>query len=288
MVWSRIYSLQSNGKQSSGKLFTPSPVPRKDWSTMTEPIALVPTMGALHAGHLELIKRAREITPHVVVSIFVNPLQFENLEDLEKYPRDAERDTEKALAAGATRVWTPTYQEIYPGEINKISAGTIGEIFEGKERIGHFDGMLTVVARLFDLIKPRYAIFGEKDFQQLFIVKKWVRENKIPIEIIAVPTVRSSDGIALSSRNQRLTQSDFQSALIINQALRGGTKAEMLEKLATEPNFHLDYAEVIDEETFEVASPSTRFPRGIIAGWVNGIRLIDNMPMTNLQAGSLT
>ncbi len=130
--------------------------------------------------------------------------------------------------------------------------------------------------------------FGEKDFQQLFIVKKWIRENQIPIEIIAVPTVRGPGGIALSSRNQRLTPSDLQSALIINKALHTGTKVGMLEMLATEPNFHLDYAEVIDAETFEVAAPDTHFPRGIIAGWVNGIRLIDNMPMTNLQAGSLS
>ncbi len=135
-------------------------------------------------GHLELIKRARELSSEVVVSIFVNPLQFENQEDLEKYPRDLKGDTEKALAAGATRVWTPTYQEIYPGEITKISAGTIGEIFEGRQRPGHFDGVLTVVDRLFDLIKPRFAIFGEKDYQQLFIVKKWIRENRIPVEII--------------------------------------------------------------------------------------------------------
>ena len=234
-------------RQSSGKLFQRSPVPRKDWSTMTDRTALVPTMGALHAGHLELIKRARELSSHVVVSIFVNPLQFENKDDLEKYPRDLNKDTQKALAAGATKVWAPTYEEIYPSEITKISAGTLGEIFEGKERPGHFDGMLTVVSRLFDLAKPRFAIFGEKDFQQLFIVKKWVRENQIPIEIISVPTVRGSDGIALSSRNQRLKPADLQTALIINKALRTGTKAGMLEVLATEPNFQVDYAEVIDE-----------------------------------------
>ena len=254
---------------------------------MSDSIAFVPTMGALHAGHFELIKRARELTPNVIVSIFVNPLQFEKKEDLERYPRDLIDDTQKALAAGATKIWAPTYEEIYPGEINKISAGAIGEIYEGKERRGHFDGMLTVVSRLFDLIKPRYAIFGEKDFQQLFIVKRWVRENQIPIEIISVPTVRGPGGIALSSRNQRLTQSDLDAALIINKALCTGNKAGMLEMLTTEPNFHLDYAEVIDEETFEVAGPDTPLARGIIAGWVNGVRLIDNMPMTNLQTGSL-
>ena len=236
-------------------------------------------MGALHAGHLELIKRARELSETVVVSIFVNPLQFESADDLAKYPRDIAGDTEKALRAGATRVWAPQYEEIYPGEIKKVSAGKLGEIFEGRHRLGHFDGVLTVVSRLFDLVEPDYAIFGEKDFQQLFIVKKWVQEKKIPVEIIGHPTIRDIDGLALSSRNVRLSQSDRESALVINRALRAGSREQMQEILLTEPAFQVDYAEVIDEETFEVADPDTRFKRGIIAGWLNGIRLIDNMPM---------
>ena len=246
---------------------------------MSDAIAFVPTMGALHAGHLELIKRARELSTEVVVSIFVNPLQFESSEDLAKYPRDISGDTEKALTAGASRIWAPTYQEIYPAEIEKISAGAIGEIFEGRHRTGHFDGMLTVVHRLFELVQPRYAIFGEKDFQQLFIVKKWVRENDIPVEIISAPTVRDKDGLALSSRNVRLSESERQSALVINRALAIGNKEGMLSTLATEPLFQLDYAEVIDEESFEVATPDSEFKRGIVAGWINGVRLLDNMAM---------
>ena len=246
---------------------------------MSDAIAFVPTMGALHAGHLELIKRARELSTEVVVSIFVNPLQFESSEDLAKYPRDISGDTEKALTAGASRIWAPTYQEIYPAEIEKISAGAIGEIFEGRHRTGHFDGMLTVVHRLFELVQPRYAIFGEKDFQQLFIVKKWVRENDIPVEIISAPTVRDKDGLALSSRNVRLSESERQSALVINRALATGNKEGILSTLATEPLFQLDYAEVIDEESFEVATPDSEFKRGIVAGWINGVRLLDNMAM---------
>ena len=246
---------------------------------MSDAIAFVPTMGALHAGHLELIKRARELSTEVVVSIFVNPLQFESSEDLAKYPRDISGDTEKALTAGASRIWAPTYQEIYPAEIEKISAGAIGEIFEGRHRTGHFDGMLTVVHRLFELVQPRYAIFGEKDFQQLFIVKKWVRENDIPVEIISAPTVRDKDGLALSSRNLRLSESERQSALVINRALATGNKEGILSTLATEPLFQLDYAEVIDEESFEVATPDSEFKRGIVAGWINGVRLLDNMAM---------
>ena len=246
---------------------------------MNEPIALVPTMGALHAGHDELIKRARELSSKVVVSIFVNPLQFENPNDLESYPRDLSSDREKALAAGASEVWAPSFEDIYPGKINKILAGEVGEKFEGRHRPGHFDGMLTAVSRLFDLVQPTYAIFGEKDFQQLFIVKKWVSENKIPVGIIPVAIIREADGLALSSRNIRLSQSDRKSALVVNRALRSDTQEEMLRTLATEPDFELDYAEIIDEETFEVALPNTERPRGIIAGWINGIRLLDNMPM---------
>ncbi len=246
---------------------------------MSDEIAFVPTMGALHAGHLELIKRARELSPEVVVSIFVNPLQFENPDDLAKYPRDLPADTQKALAAGATKVWAPLYEEVYPREIEKISAGPIGELFEGRHRVGHFDGMLTVVHRLFEVVKPTYAIFGEKDFQQLFIVKKWVIENNVPVQIISVPTVRDKDGLALSSRNVRLSEADRKIALVINRALSTGSREGMLSTLAAESNFQLDYAEVIDEQSFGLAVQDTKFKRGIVAGWINGVRLLDNMAM---------
>lgn len=246
---------------------------------MNEPIAFVPTMGALHAGHLALIKRAREFSSKVVVSIFVNPLQFENSVDLANYPRDLSADREKALAAGASEVWAPSHADIYPGEIKKISAGKLGEKFEGRHRPLHFDGMLTVVSRLFDLVQPTYAVFGEKDFQQLLIVKQWVAENHIPVAIIPVPTIRDIDGLALSSRNVHLSERDHKSALVINKALKCENKEEMLCTLATESRFELDYAEVIDEQTLELALSDTKRPRGIIAGWINGIRLLDNMPM---------
>lgn len=246
---------------------------------MPDSIALVPTMGALHGGHLELIKRARQLTSSVVLSIFVNPLQFESADDLAKYPRDLIGDTEKAISAGATRVWAPQREEIYPGEIIRISAGSIGEIFEGRERTGHFDGMLTVVNRLFEIVKPKYALFGEKDFQQLFIVKKWVQDNDIPVEIISLPTVRDGDGLALSSRNSRLSSVGRKSALVINRALRSNGRSEMHQILMAEPGFTLDYADIVDEATFELAGHETRAPRGIIAGWVDGVRLIDNMSM---------
>ena len=254
-------------------------------SVSNSDIAFVPTMGALHDGHMSLIKQARSLTNNVVVSIFVNPLQFESSEDLEKYPRDLELDSKKALAAGATRIWAPTIDEIYPenlkvnGEVKKISAGDIGNKFEGAARPGHLDGVLTVINQLFKHIDPRWAIFGEKDFQQLHIVKNWVTKSHIPVEIITGGIIRDSDGLALSSRNVRLTAEGRNAALVISRALRSGSKEAMGQILATENAFSLDYAEVIDPSTFEIANSSTLNPRAIIAGWIEGVRLLDNMGM---------
>ena len=179
----------------------------------------VPTMGALHAGHAALISAARKRSNHVVVSIFVNPLQFNDPKDLEKYPRTPDHDRELALAAGASEVWFPTVEEIYPSNPELVKAGPIGEVFEGFSRPGHFDGVLTVVKRLFDLVQPDFAIFGEKDFQQLFLIKQMVRNFNLPIEIIAHPTIREADGLALSSRNIRLSSEDRAKAAIIYKAL---------------------------------------------------------------------
>ena len=243
--------------------------------------AFVPTMGALHAGHASLIQRARELSDTVVVSIFINPLQFENKDDLAKYPRTPELDIELASQAGATHLWLPTVDEIYPGEVQKISAGALGDIYEGIKRPGHFDGVLTVVNRLFELVKPKCAVFGEKDFQQLTLIKTM----KSDVEIIGAPTIRDTDGLALSSRNVRL--SDPKAALVIYRALLAArneksvdaARAAMKEVLESEASFTLDYAEIINESNFEKASQSDESKRAIIAGWVNGIRLIDNMPM---------
>jgi len=241
----------------------------------------VPTMGALHEGHASLIKKASTFSDTVVVSIFINPLQFENKDDLAKYPRTPEFDIELAAQSGATHLWLPTVEEIYPGEVQKISAGALGDIYEGVNRPGHFDGVLTVVNRLFELVQPRWAIFGEKDFQQLTLIKSM----KSNVEIISAPTIRNSDGLALSSRNVRLAERN--SALVIYRALEAATKEKnidtarevMQEVLASEKAFTLDYAEIINESNFEKASQSDESKRAIIAGWVNGIRLIDNMPM---------
>ena len=231
---------------------------------------LVPTMGALHKGHQALIKRARELDKEVVVSIFVNPLQFTEADDIEKYPRTPETDIQIATLAGATEVWFPNYEEIYPSQPVQISPGPVGNLYEGASRPDHFAGVLTVVNRLFEIVKPSAAVFGEKDFQQLWLVKNYFKK----IEIVSVPTVREFDGLALSSRNIRLTNSDREAALIISKALKEPNR--MHEILATEPAFKLDYAEIIDEKTFQLASANTQNRRAIIAGWVNGVRLLDN------------
>jgi pantoate--beta-alanine ligase len=243
--------------------------------------AFVPTMGALHAGHASLIKRARELSEKVIVSIFINPLQFENKDDLAKYPRTPEFDIELAANAGATHLWLPHVAEIYPQEFKKITAGPLGDIYEGIKRPGHFDGVLTVVNRLFELVKPTWAVFGEKDFQQLTLIKSM----KSNVQIIGAPTVRDSDGLALSSRNIRL--SDRDAALVIHRALVAvsneknidDARTVMKDVLRSEESLTLDYAEIINEDTFEIAQQSDANKRAIIAGWVNGIRLIDNMPM---------
>jgi pantoate--beta-alanine ligase len=240
--------------------------------------AFVPTMGALHAGHASLFNLAKKYSENVVASIFVNPLQFESEEDLAKYPRTPDVDIEIAAAAGVTHLWLPNQSEIYPAGFAKQTAGPIGDIYEGKSRPGHFDGVLTVVRRLFDLVNPKIAIFGEKDFQQLQLIKTIAGD----VEIITAPTIRENDGLALSSRNIRLTPEGRLVAAVIHKALSQSTSEEELRALlATESAFTIDYADFIDEKTFTHAQPTSSDVRAIVAGWINGVRLIDNMSMGN-------
>ena len=240
---------------------------------------LVPTMGALHAGHQSLIKLGKDLGEKVIVSIFVNPLQFENKSDLESYPKTFEQDLQFAKEAGATAVFTPSESDIYPGQIEKIEAGSVGDIFEGKSRPGHFSGVLTVVKRLFDLVNPRHAVFGEKDFQQLFLIKKMVNDLKLPVNIVAAPTIRDSSNLALSSRNSRLSVEDKKVAQVIYQALTQNDIEDARALMKKVDGFSLDYLELIDEQSFTLATPDTKNKRLIIAGWVNQVRLIDNMAM---------
>ena len=257
-------------------------------SELDDGCTFVPTMGALHAGHASLFQLARAKSGFVVASIFVNPLQFESSQDLELYPRTPEQDIELAAAAGVTHLWLPTQSEIYPENFPKESAGPIGENFEGANRVGHFDGVVTVVSRLFQLVRPARAIFGEKDFQQLSLIKELAKRSYKDIEILAAPTVRESDGLALSSRNVRLSESDRVTATVIYKALLAAKESKdlatarsaMSHVLQQESAFKLDYAQIIDEDNFAIATDSTSNQRAIIAGWLNGVRLIDNMQMS--------
>jgi pantoate--beta-alanine ligase len=242
---------------------------------------LVPTMGALHVGHKSLIELAKKEGERVIVSVFVNPLQFENKEDLTNYPKNLDSDMKLAEISGASALFIPSEEVIYPGDIKKIPAGRIGEIYEGASRAEHFSGVLTVVKRLFDLVKPKVAVFGEKDFQQLFLIKQMVAQLKIPVQIISAPTIRDKSGLAVSSRNVRLGEDGEKIAQVINRALTKQTFKQMQEEISNEPGFKLDYLEVIDENSFEKAKTGTQNKRVIVAGWVNQIRLIDNMPMGN-------
>ena len=249
--------------------------------------AFVPTMGALHAGHVSLFELARKRSEFVVASIFVNPLQFEDQEELTKYPRTPEHDIELAESSGVTHLWLPTYDEIYPAGFPKRSAGKLGEIFEGASRTGHFDGVVTVVARLFELVRPKIVIFGEKDFQQLSLIRNLVTDLNLDIEIISAPTIREADGLAMSSRNVRLDQNSRDQALVLYRALSAAATAPDLmsaqralqEVAKSQSGFTLDYAEIVDEQDFSKATYETQNKRAIIAGWLNGVRLIDNMEM---------
>jgi pantoate--beta-alanine ligase len=239
--------------------------------------AFVPTMGALHAGHGSLFTLARNYCDTVIASIFINPLQFDNKDDLAKYPQTPEADIELAKSHGVTHLWFPTYTELYPEGFPTLTASAIGNLYEGSSRPGHFDGVVTVVRRLFDLVQPRWAIFGEKDFQQLALV----REIAGDVEIIGAPTVREDDGLAMSSRNIRLTPEGRAASRVISRALRESqNERELREILATEPPLTVDYADYIESTSFK---RSENADRAIVAGWIDGVRLLDNASVRKNQ-----
>ncbi|MDQ1582277.1 MAG: pantoate--beta-alanine ligase [Microbacteriaceae bacterium] len=251
-------------------------------------IAFVPTMGALHAGHLELVRRARTLAETVVVSIFVNPLQVGPTEDLDRYPRTLDADV-AALAGLADLVFAPSAEQMYPdGESEtRVTAGHVASLYEGASRPGHFDGMLTVVAKLFGIVSPDVAIFGQKDAQQVFLVGRMVRDLNFALSIAVVDTVREPDGLALSSRNRYLDAGEHRTALALSAALaagavaaEGGTQAVLDAARAVidaEPAVRLDYLDVVDPDTYGPAGAEHRGPATIIvAARVGSTRLIDN------------
>ena len=263
-------------------------------------ISFVPTMGAIHAGHLSLIEIAKKQSGFVIASIFVNPLQFNSTSDFDLYPRDESKDTAALESAGVDILFLPSVEEIYPnGEMkNTHSAGTIGDLYEGQSRKAHFDGMLTVVARLFEIVTPDVAVFGAKDAQQLFLIKRMVQQEKNAtwasnLQIIEGPTIRESNGLALSSRNQRLSSSQMQVALSLSEALDKAHKCaasgeaissahrEAMKVFSSNPEAKLDYLAVVNPESFEALEDGfTGQALMIVAAEVGNVRLIDNRSIT--------
>jgi pantoate--beta-alanine ligase len=256
-------------------------------------IGLVPTMGALHAGHISLVDRARQQTDFTVMSIFVNPLQFGPTEDLSRYPRPVEQDEKMASDAGIDLLFRPSVDEMYPpGRTIAVTAGELGKDWEGASRPGHFDGVLTVVAKLFNIVQPEVAVFGRKDLQQAALVSALVRDLDMPLEIVLAPIVRERDGLALSSRNRYLSDEERHRALVLNRAVRavraqfadGVTDVETLEKvgrgiLGEELEVKPDYFAVIDETTFRRPAVASEKSSAIVAARVGSTRLIDNMSL---------
>jgi pantoate--beta-alanine ligase len=255
-------------------------------------IAFVPTMGALHAGHIALVEEARRRGSRVVVSIFVNPTQFGPNEDLARYPRREASDVQMLDAAGVDLLWAPGVETMYPGgpEVT-VRAGPLGDQLDGAARPGHFDGVATVVARLFDQVRPDLALFGEKDYQQLLVIRRMVADRALPIEIIGVPTQRDADGLALSSRNLYLDEEERLAARALPRALGeaaasilgGSAIAEALaaarDKLAKAGFDPIDYVELRDAETLVPVETLKRPARLLAAAKIGNTRLIDNLPV---------
>jgi pantoate--beta-alanine ligase len=253
-------------------------------------VGLVPTMGAFHAGHRSLMRRARDERDLVVVSIFVNPLQFGDPVDLERYPRDEVADLEVAEAEGADVVFAPAVEAMYPdgGPAVTVDPGPLGERLEGAARPGHFRGVATVVAKLFEAVGPCAAYFGEKDAQQLAVIRAMVRDLSMPVEVRCCPVVREPDGLALSSRNRLLTPEQREAAPCLFLALstaaelaRGGESdahvlvAAMAREIGATTQARIDYAAVVDDATFEEVSTITGPAHALVAARFGDVRLID-------------
>ena len=259
-------------------------------------IGFVPTMGFLHEGHESLIRKSTQENTHTVVSIFVNPTQFTNSEDFEKYPQDKDGDSSLLRALNVDVLYSPSPSAVYPEGFNtSISAGHIATKLEGKSRPGHFDGVATVVVKLLNAVNPHNAYFGKKDRQQLAVIQQVVRDLNLPVNIVGQDTVRDHDGVALSSRNSRLTDTERQAAAILPQTLRamitafhaGATSSAQLvtlglQVLASEPLCNVDYVAIANPNTMEEVESPTIASVICIAATFGSIRLIDNTELSNL------
>ena len=265
------------------------------WKKEGLKIGLVPTMGALHEGHLSLIKKSVETCDKTVVSVFVNPIQFGPAEDLDKYPKTLDSDVELCKNAGADLVFAPTPCEMY-GEGNILSNDFLTYVVPpffyvnklcGRSRVGHFDGVCTVVMKLFNIVQPDYAFFGQKDAQQLIIIKKMAKDLNIPVDIVSCPIVRDENGLALSSRNKYLNEKEKEEALVLSKILfnikscynKGITDVGALSETAFDflNEYHeLEYLEFVDKDTLETRAKADDNTLVLIALRINNVRLIDN------------
>lgn len=256
-----------------------------------ETIGFVPTMGALHEAHLSLVDYAKQETDIVAVSVFVNPAQFNNPDDLQKYPRDMEGDIQKLKQREVDVVFAPSEQEMYPEKITKqYDFGHLDKVMEGKHRPGHFNGVAIIVHKLFTIINPDKAYFGNKDYQQLVIIQQLTRQENIPVEVVGCPIIRESDGLAMSSRNQRLSRQEREIAPVLYQTLKKAVELKnhktiddvkrfVSEAIKNTNAINLEYFEIADSNTLTSISEwsESDYPRGFIAAWLGDVRLIDNI-----------
>ena len=269
---------------------------RKNLGDTAISVGFVPTMGFLHEGHASLIRKSTQENTHTVVSIFVNPTQFTSSEDFEKYPKDKDGDSSLLRSLNVDVLYSPSPSAVYPEGFNtSISAGHIATKFEGESRPGHFDGVATVVVKLLNIVNPHNAYFGKKDRQQLAVIQQVVRDLNLSINIVGLDTVRDLDGVALSSRNSRLTETERQAAAILPQTLRamitefhaGAVSSEQLialglQVLASEPLCKVDYVAIVNPVTMEEIESPTAASVICIAATFGTIRLIDNTELSNL------
>lgn len=256
-------------------------------------VGFVPTMGALHAGHISLVDRARRDNDVVVVSVFVNPTQFNNPEDLATYPRTEEADCAKLEAAGVDAVFIPEVDEVYPEpDTRQFELGAVAEVMEGAMRPGHFNGVAQVVSKLFDMVRPTRAYFGEKDFQQIAVIRRMVELEGFDLEIVDCPICREADGLAMSSRNVRLTAEQREVAPAIHRVLAQSrewakshsldeTKRFVIDEINSFPHMEVEYYEIVDPLTMqplaEWADAANGAPVGCVTVYCGKVRLIDNI-----------
>lgn len=253
-------------------------------------IAFVPTMGYLHEGHLSLLREGRKRGDVLALSLFVNPTQFGPNEDLESYPRNLQRDLEMARAVGTDLVWTPTPEQVYPpGYATYVNVEGLTEVLCGASRAGHFRGVTTVVCKLFNVVQPNLALFGQKDFQQLAVIRQMVSDLHLPVEIVGMPIVREADGLALSSRNVNLSPDQRQQALALSQALLHGRQlaaagmlavdellAALRVRIEAQPEARVDYLQVCHQKTLQAQERVDADSVLLLAVFIGSTRLIDN------------